>query len=398
MPVHFALFDTELGPCAVAWQESSIVRVWLPTAHATAMRKRIKVHCPDAVEAIAPPPIRTVLRKIQALLVGKAVDLSDLQLEMNELPSFHQRVYAVVRRIPRGKTYTYQQVATQVGSPKASRAVGQAMARNPFPLIVPCHRVTAAHGKLGGFTADGGTQIKLWLLDQEGATLNTPKRGSKNKAVIIRQKFSVRKAINHLRAVDEQMAKLIEEIGPYRMTVNYTQDVFLALAEAIIYQQLHGKAAATIFKRVCALFPHNPEGFTAKDIVRCDDQVLRAAGLSHNKLLALRDLANKTNAGEMPTLAEMNELDNETIIKRLTVVRGIGRWTVEMLLMFKLGRADVLPVDDYGIRKGFMLTFNQAAMPTPKALHLYGERWAPYRSVASWYLWRAADRAKTQKA
>jgi methylated-DNA-[protein]-cysteine S-methyltransferase len=362
------------------------------------MRKRIKAHFPDAVEAIAPAPIRTVLRKIQSLLVGPVVDLSDVQLEMSELPPFHQRVYAVVRRIPRGKTCTYQQVATQAGSPKASRAVGQAMARNPFPLIVPCHRVTAAHGKLGGFTADGGTQIKLWLLDKEGATLNEPERGPKNKSAKGRHEFSVRKAINHLRAVDEQMAKLIEEIGPCRMSINYTQDVFLALAEAIVYQQLHGKAAATIFKRVCALFPHNPEGFTAKDIVRCNDQVLRAAGLSLNKLLALQDLAHKTNAGELPALAEMNELDNETIIKRLIVVRGIGRWTVEMLLIFKLGRADVLPVDDYGIRKGFMLTFNQAAMPTPKALHLYGQRWAPYRSVASWYLWRAADRAKAQKA
>jgi O-6-methylguanine DNA methyltransferase len=288
-------------------------------------------------------------------------------------------------------------VATQAGSPKATRAVGQAMARNPFPLIVPCHRVTAAHGGVGGFTADGGTQIKLQLLDKEGVTLSVLKLRIGNHTARPRQAFSVGKAIQYLSAVDTQLAKLINDIGPCWMSVNHTQDVFLALAEAIIYQQLHGKAAATIFKRVCELFPHMPTGFTAKDILRCPDPVLRSAGLSQSKLLALRDLADKTERGALPTVDELTTLDNEAIIDRLTVVRGIGRWTVEMLLMFKLGRTDVLPVDDYGIRKGFMLAFNQAAMPTPKALQAYGQRWVPYRSVASWYLWRAADRAKTQK-
>jgi 3-methyladenine DNA glycosylase/8-oxoguanine DNA glycosylase len=144
------------------------------------------------------------------------------------------------------------------------------------------------------------------------------------------------------------------------------------------------------------LFPRS-DGFTAKDIMRCADDKLRGAGLSQNKMLALRDLAGKTLDGTLPDLHELHVLDSEVIIERLSSVRGIGRWTVEMLLIFNLGRPDVLPVDDFGVRKGYMLAFKKREMPTPKQLKAYGERWAPYRSVASWYLWRAADQAKQGK-
>lgn len=209
--------------------------------------------------------------------------------------------------------------------------------------------------------------------------------------------MTTRKALKHLRASDPKLALLIERIGPCRMEVNETHDLFLALARAIVYQQLHGKAAATILQRVCDLFPRSGEGFTARDIMRCADDKLRGAGLSQNKMLALRDLSAKTLDGTLPKLDELHALDDETIIEKLTSVRGIGRWTVEMLLMFRLGRADVLPVDDFGVRKGFMLAFNKRQMPTPKQLKAYGARWAPYRSVASWYLWRAADETKAAK-
>jgi 3-methyladenine DNA glycosylase/8-oxoguanine DNA glycosylase len=207
--------------------------------------------------------------------------------------------------------------------------------------------------------------------------------------------LNTRAALKHLRASDEKLAALIERIGPFRMELNETHDLFLALARAIVYQQLHGKAAATILQRVCDLFPRSGAGFTAKDILRCADDKLRGAGLSQNKMLALRDLASKTLDGTLPAMDELHALDDDTIIEKLITVRGIGRWTVEMLLMFRLGRPDVLPVDDFGVRKGFMVAFNKRQMPTPKQLAAYGERWAPYRSVASWYLWRAADQAKT---
>jgi 3-methyladenine DNA glycosylase/8-oxoguanine DNA glycosylase len=206
--------------------------------------------------------------------------------------------------------------------------------------------------------------------------------------------MTTRKALRHLRASDAKLAALIEQVGPFRLEVNATHDLFLALARAIVYQQLHGKAAATILQRVCDLFPESGEHFTAQDIMHCDDEPLRGAGLSRNKLLALRDLASKTLDGTLPTLEELHHLDDEAIIERLTTVRGIGRWTVEMLLIFRLGRPDVLPVDDFGVRKGFMLAYRKRQMPTPKQLKAHGARWAPYRSVASWYLWRATDLAK----
>ena len=172
----------------------------------------------------------------------------------------------------------------------------------------------------------------------------------------------------------------------------------MALAEAIVHQQLNGKAAATIFGRVQALFPRAHEGPTAEQVLRASDEKLRGAGLSRSKLLSLRDLAEKAKAGQIPTLTEIHRMDNEAIIEWVTEERGNGRWTVEMLLMFRLGRPDVLPVDDYGIRKGFTIAFKKRALPARKHLEKHGAKWRPYRTVASWYLWRAIELDKKPHA
>jgi 3-methyladenine DNA glycosylase/8-oxoguanine DNA glycosylase len=200
-------------------------------------------------------------------------------------------------------------------------------------------------------------------------------------------------ALAHLRAADPVLGRLIDTVGAPALEMVTTSTIFEALAQAIVYQQLHAKAASTIFGRVMALCPPERGGLCSELILSTPDDDLRAAGLSRQKLLALRDLARRTIDGEVPTLDEARLLDDSEIVKRLTLVRGIGRWTVEMLLIFRLGRPDVLPVDDYGVRKGFAVAFGHPELPTPKALAAYGERWAPYRTVASWYLWRAAERA-----
>jgi 3-methyladenine DNA glycosylase/8-oxoguanine DNA glycosylase len=181
------------------------------------------------------------------------------------------------------------------------------------------------------------------------------------------------------------------------MELQRTSSIFGALAEAIVYQQLTAKAAGTIFARVCALVPHSSEGLTAAKLLRLSDAKLRGAGLSGSKLLSLRDLARKAESGEIPTLAEVQRMDDETVVERLSAVRGIGRWTAEMLLIFRLGRPDVLPVDDYGIRKGFAVAFKKRELPAPKDLAKRGERWRPYRTVASWYLWQAVERSKERE-
>ena len=198
-------------------------------------------------------------------------------------------------------------------------------------------------------------------------------------------------ALEHLRASDDTLGRLIDAVGGFRLEMLGTPSIFEALAQAIVYQQLHAKAASTIFGRVQALCPPEQGGLNAEQILATSDEELRAAGLSRQKLLALRDLARKTIDGEIPSLDESRQLTDAELIERLTAVRGIGRWTVEMLLIFRLGRPDILPVDDYGIRKGFGIAFGRPEPPKPKELEAYGLRWQPYRTVASWYLWRAAE-------
>jgi DNA-3-methyladenine glycosylase II len=196
-------------------------------------------------------------------------------------------------------------------------------------------------------------------------------------------------AVRHLRSADRVLAKLMERAGPFALKIRKLHDPFEALARNIVFQQLHGKAAEAIHARVVALFGGGR--LRPEDVLAARDEELRGAGLSAAKTAALRDLAAKTIDGTVPTLARMRRMTDEEIVERLTQVRGIGRWTVEMLLMFRLGRADVLPVGDFAVRKGFALAYGLAESPKPKELEEYGERWRPYRSVASWYMWRAVE-------
>jgi 3-methyladenine DNA glycosylase/8-oxoguanine DNA glycosylase len=192
------------------------------------------------------------------------------------------------------------------------------------------------------------------------------------------------------------MAELIARSRRYNITPAVSLRPFDALAESIAYQQLSGKAAATIFGRVRALYPKR-KWLDPELLLATPDEKLRAAGLSRAKTAALKDLAAKTIDGTVPTGRALIRMTDDEIIMRLTTVRGIGRWTVEMLLLFDLGRPDVWPVDDYGVRKGFAKTFGRRQLPTPKQLMKFGEKWRPYRSVAAWYFWRALDQPEKLK-
>ncbi len=203
--------------------------------------------------------------------------------------------------------------------------------------------------------------------------------------------FDTDAAFAHLARRDRKLGRWMQQLGPIAPDPRWRQsfDPVDALARAILYQQLSGKAAATIVARVETAI--GSDRFHCDTLARCDDAAIRACGVSGNKLLALRDLALREARGEIPSLRQMAALDNDAIIAALVPVRGIGRWTVEMMLMFRLGRPDVLPVDDLGIRKGAQVVDKLEAMPAPKALAERGERWGPYRSYASLYLWRIAD-------
>jgi methylated-DNA-[protein]-cysteine S-methyltransferase len=384
----FCLFDTPIGRCGIAWGARGVTGVQLPEGPEPRTRARMQRRFPGSPEGAPPPEVARAIEGISALLRGQPCDLQSVALDMDGLPPFHQRVYRMARAIGPGKTVSYGEVATRLGAPGSARAVGQALGRNPFAVIVPCHRVLAARGRVGGFSANGGVDTKLRMLALEAAA------GSAGPGDDGGFPFVAAGAVAKLRAGDRGLARLIDRVGAFRMRLDRAQSLFLALAEAIVYQQLTGKAAATIFARVRALFPGGAlAGPTPEQILRAPDEKLRGAGLSGAKLLALRDLAARTRAGTLPTLDQLAAMDDEAIIERLIEVRGIGRWTAEMLLMFRLGRPDVLPVDDYGIRKGFAATFRKRALPDKQELLRRGERWRPYRTVACWYLWRAAELA-----
>src|SRR5213595_2920606 len=197
-------------------------------------------------------------------------------------------------------------------------------------------------------------------------------------------------AHQHIAATDPRIAALIARSLRYNIKPAPLIRPFDALAESIAYQQLSGKAAATIFGRVRALYPRR-KYLDPEKILATPDESFRAAGLSRSKIAAVKDLAAKTIDGTVPSARAIARMSDEEIILRLTQVRGIGRWTVEMLLLFDLGRPDVWPVADYGVQKGFAKTFRKRKLPTPKQLMRHGEKWRPYRSVAAWYFWRALD-------
>lgn len=197
-------------------------------------------------------------------------------------------------------------------------------------------------------------------------------------------------AVEHLRRADKTLARLIQKVGPCTLKPRVRRAPFVALVSAVTYQQLNGTAAKTILNRFIALYP-GKRFPTPQDVLATPEERMRGAGLSRAKTAAIKDIAAKTVAGVVPTSREIVRLSNEEIVERLTSVRGVGPWTVEMLLMFTLGRLDVLPATDYGVRKGFAVTFGLKDLPTPKELLEYGERWRPHRSTAAWYLWRALE-------
>ena len=211
-------------------------------------------------------------------------------------------------------------------------------------------------------------------------------------------RYDVALALQQLAVADAKLGALIERVGPFKLRVKSTHSPFEALLEAILYQQLHANAARAILGRLLALFgdlPPQPE-----QLLAVPDEMLRAAGLSQGKLLSLRDLAAKTLDGTVPPLATIRRLSDAEVVERLSQVRGIGTWTAEMLLMFRLGRPDVFPGTDYGIRKGYLVTFGKVKsgepisvdmLPKPEQMERRAARWKPWRSVASWYLWRAAE-------
>ena len=204
--------------------------------------------------------------------------------------------------------------------------------------------------------------------------------------------FDLAEALQHLSERDEQLKRLIAETAAFQIDVEDAQSPYEVLLESIAYQSISGKAATTIFGRIKAL-GENGRPPAPEKMMKIPTAKLRKAGLSGAKAAAMKDLAKKALAGIVPTHDEALKLSDEELVERLVSVRGIGAWTVEMFLIFRLGRPDVLPIHDLGVKKGWSVAYGKKHMPTPKELLKFGERWRPYRTVASWYMWRAFERA-----
>ena len=204
------------------------------------------------------------------------------------------------------------------------------------------------------------------------------------------------RAIEHLKKADPKLRPWIDRIGMVKLPTPRSRDPYLALLESIVYQQLTGAAAGTIWNRVLDLFEdRSPQ--PARLLTMAEDR-LRSAGLSRNKTLAMKEVAAGTIAGRIPDSKRISRMPAEEIYKQLTQIRGIGPWTVDMLLIFTLRRPDVMPLNDYGLRKAFKVVYQKRALPTPKQMLRDAERWRPYRTTAALYLWRIADAPKAANA
>jgi len=366
MSKEVVTIKTAIGPLEITYGARALSGIKLLEAGARLKR----------VPKDAPSFLREASQSLALHLAGKPQDFTDVPLDYVGLPKFHARVYEASRRVSSGTMATYGELAARVGSPGASRAVGQAMAKNPFFVVVPCHRITSASRKLGGFSAPGGVATKKRMLEMEGAFLEPPP-------------YDVARALRELRACDSALASVMDRAGDRRPRIEPTKSLFEALGRSIVYQQLSGSAAGAIHRKYAALFPnHHP---APDHLMKLSDSTVRKAGLSGAKLAALRDLAQKTLAGELPTLARARTMTDDAIIESLTRVRGIGPWTVHMLLIFRLGRPDVLPTADYGVRKGFAKTYGKRGLPNAHTIEKHAERWRPWRSVGTWYMWRALE-------
>jgi methylated-DNA-[protein]-cysteine S-methyltransferase len=275
---------------------------------------------------------------------------------------------------------TYGVLAKEINRPMASRAVGQALGRNPIPLIIPCHRILASGKKSGGFSAYGGVTTKARLLAIEGVTLGKP--------ATIRSKKDLLRAASLLKKQDPRLADCLGRPIEFRLRPGHSP--YATLIEAVVHQQFSPKAASTILGRVMDLYPEQKIPDPAK-LLKTRDELLRKAGLSKAKIKAIKDIAAKTLNGTVPSSKEILTLGNEEIIKRLTSICGVGFWTVEMMLIFNLGRADVFPAGDYALRKSLSQVFRLKEVPTERQAVALGESWRPYRTVASLYLWNALN-------
>ncbi|MCB9557218.1 MAG: methylated-DNA--[protein]-cysteine S-methyltransferase [Deltaproteobacteria bacterium] len=363
---------TAVGPIGVAWSGDALHAISL--AHATPQRTldELQRRCRLPVTQQQPPrSIRPVLARIAAHLDGNLDPLSDVAIDLRGISPFRQQILQLCRSVGPGETSSYGELAKRLGKAGASRAVGSAMSNNPLPLVIPCHRICASDGP-GWFSSHGNLATKLRLLTIEGADLASWREA----------------APRQLRRADPKLAAVIRRVGRCTLEPQADPSAFASLVRAIVHQQVSMAAGRTIIGRLSEAMNDRNARLSARRLLAASDQRLREIGLSRQKASYLRALAEHERRGY---LRGIERLDDEALIERLTAIRGVGRWTAQMYLIFQLGRLDVLPVDDLGVQNAVTQLYALRQRPTPQRIERLAEAWRPYRSIASWYLWRSLD-------
>lgn len=381
-----SLFKTASGYCAIVFRNKRVCALFLPGQNKTELKSCMFHRFPEATSVAHKSYCQKTIEKIVQYFDGQQPSLAHIRLDLSDCPPFHQKIYEVLQKTQPGTTVSYKSLADLCDRPKAARAVGQAMAANPIPLLIPCHRVVKTSGELGNFSAVTGVKLKAAMLKLENVVLNSSENALELPRTL--KELDLGLAAQTLAKQDPDFKPIVQLFPVPGLKIDKISSPFQALLESIVHQQLTGKAATTIFGRLASLFSGN---ITPMDIVRATDDELRSAGLSGAKVLAMRDLAQYTAQNRLPTLKQLERMPNEEVIAILSRLRGIGRWTIEMILIFKLGRADILAKDDYGLQKGLAVLRGTDKLPTPKELMQQALKWKPYCSIAAWYLWRAAE-------
>lgn len=353
-------FSTSLGVRGVSWTVGGIGSFSLPEAAGRSIETRLTNITGRTKASLSPPPwVKEVMRKVKAHMRGHAQDFSAIPLDFGRISEFMLSVFQAARKIPAGTVMTYRELADLIGKPHAARAVGSALGKNPIPLIVPCHRVIASSGKPGGFSAAGGLATKVALLECEGVHLIKPR--------VLATSAQWRRAVIALQKQDEAFSRLVSNLEPLEFRPLLDQEPLTALVSAVVSQQLSSKVAATILKRVSSLISANGHPSPRK-ILNTPDAELRTAGLSFAKVSFVKDLAEKYMEGKLSPLEKLKRMSDEQIIGEFTQIKGVGRWTAEMYLIFNLGRADVFPTLDFGVRRAISQVFGLPKIPEPKAI------------------------------
>ena len=383
-------FDSELGRAGAIFSPRGLQRLYLPGPD-------LEAHLRAQSDALVP---RKTLHGESATLLDQlsrygSGDPSawpeEAALDLAQCTPFQQACYHQLRRTTSGETVSYGALGRACGWPNAARSVGHAMATNPLPLVVPCHRVLPASGALGAFSSALGPAQKLALLSIEGASLDS----------------IAREGVRELKRADPLLGAAIKRVGPFRLdpplkpilrdggiadgVSRERQAAFLSLCRAIVHQQVSVAAGRTIFERLVRTVGAG-EGLSPAGLAAAPESLLRSCGVSRQKASYLLDLAQRVGSGSL-CLEGLRHRCDEAVIAALSEVRGIARWSAQMFLIFHLGRLDVLPVDDLGLRKGLACIDGLTSLPSAAELTRRAELWAPFRSVASWYCWQAINAA-----